>query len=238
VSPSIVPVSANKLLCALAPDDLSALRPHLVAVPLPLREELETPNQAIKYVFFPESGQASIVGRGARRKELEVGIVGLEGMTGLVVVLGNDRSPNATFIQVAGAGQRIASEDLRDAMRERPTVRDSLLCYVQAMMAQISATAVANASANIEERLARWLLMSHDRSENDEVPLVHDFLAMMLGVHRPGVTVAIHSLEARRLIRGERGRIIIVDRGGLQQLAGASYGVPEAEYQRLIHAGK
>jgi CRP-like cAMP-binding protein len=205
-----------------------------VAVPLPLREELETPNQPIRHVFFPESGMASIVGRGARRKELEVGIVGFDGMTGLVVVLGNDRSPNSTFIQVAGAGQRIASDDLRDAMRKRPSIQETFLHYVQAMMTQTAQTAIANASANIEERLARWLLMAHDRCEGDEITLVHDFLALMLGVHRPGVTVAIHSLESRKLIRGERARIIVVDRKGLEQLAGASYGVPEAEYERLI----
>jgi CRP-like cAMP-binding protein len=179
----------------------------------------------------------SIVGRGARRKELEVGIVGFEGMTGLVVVLGNDRSPNSTFIQVAGAGQRIASDDLRDAMRERPSVQETFLRYVQAMMVQTAQTAIANASANIEERLARWLLMAHDRCEGDEIPLVHDFLALMLGVHRPGVTVAIHSLEGRKLVRGERGRIFIIDRTGLQQLAGSSYGVPEAEYERLVTTG-
>jgi CRP-like cAMP-binding protein len=180
---------------------------------------------------------ASVVGRGARRKELEVGIIGSEGMTGIVVVLGNDRSPNSTFIQVAGAGQRIASDDLRDAMRERPSIQIAFLRYVQAMMVQTAQTAIANASANIEERLARWLLMSHDRSEDDEVRVVHEFLALMLGVHRPGVTVAIHSLEGRKLIRGERGRISIIDRAGLQQLAGASYGVPEAEYERLVIGG-
>jgi CRP-like cAMP-binding protein len=222
------------LLGALATDDLSVLRPHLVAVPLPLREELETPNQPIKHVYFPESGMASVVGRGTRRKELEIGIIGFEGMTGLVVILGNDRSPNSTFIQVAGAGLRIASDDLRDAMRKRPSIQDTFLHYVQAMMIQTAQTAIANASANIEERLARWLLMAHDRCEGDEIPLVHDFLALMLGVHRPGVTVAIHSLEGRQLIRGERARIIVIDRKGLEHLAGASYGVPEAEYERLM----
>jgi CRP-like cAMP-binding protein len=237
MSPSASRPFGNKLLCALSRDDLSALRPHLVAVDLHVRQEMETPNQAINQVFFPESGMASVVGRGVRRKELEVGIIGFEGMTGVVVVLGNDRSPYSTFIQVAGAGQRIASDDLRDAMRARPSIRDSLLCYVQAMMVQTSQTAIANASGTIEERLARWLLMSHDRTQGDDIPLVHEFLALMIGVHRPGVTVAIHSLEGRRLIRGERGMITVLDRAGLEHLAGASYGIPEVEYERLLERG-
>jgi CRP-like cAMP-binding protein len=225
------------LLCVLAPGDLAALRPHLIPVQLPLREELEAPNQAIKYVFFPDGGMASIVGRGLRRKEVEVGVVGLEGMTGIVVVLGNDRSPNATFVQVSGHGHRIGADDLREAMEKRPGIRATFLRYAQALMVQTAQTAIANASATIEERLARWLLMAHDRSDSEELTLVHEFLALMLGVHRPGVTIAIHSLEGRKLIRGERGKIIVLNRKGLEQLANAAYGVPEAEYERLLVAG-
>jgi CRP-like cAMP-binding protein len=155
-------------------------------------------------------------------------------MTGLMVVLGNDRSPHSTYMQIAGHAQRIAADDLRGAMRESSLLRELLLHYAQAFLTQATHTAMSNGSAKLEERLARWLLMAHDRVDGDELPLIHDFLALMLGVCRPGVTVALHSLQAQGLIHAERGSIAIIDRDGLEEVANASYGVPEAEYKRLL----
>lgn len=224
----------NSLLQALAERDMSMVAPHLTAIDLPVRLELEHPGRAIQHVFFPNSGIASVVANGARKKQLEVGIIGREGMTGLMVVLGNDRSPHTTYMQVAGEGQRIAADDLRKLMRESPAIRDVMLRFVQAFMIQATHTAISNGSAKLEERLARWLLMAHDRIDGDVLPLVHEFLALMLGVRRPGVTVAIHSLEAQGLIHAERGVITVMDREGLEEIANASYGTPEAEYARIM----
>jgi CRP-like cAMP-binding protein len=208
--------------------------PLLEPVELKTRDEIEAPNTSITHVVFPESGLVSVTNRGVRKRNLEIGVIGREGMTGLTVVLGNDRSPNTTYVQVAGHGHRISSDDLRNAMDESATLRDVLLHYVQAFMIQTTYTAISNGTAKLEERLARWLLMAHDRADGDDLALVHDFLALMLGVRRPGVTVAVHSLEAQGLISAARSSILVVDRAGLEELAGGSYGVPEAEYKRLM----
>ena len=224
----------NQLLGALSAGDLALLTPLLTLVDFAIRDELERPNRPIKNVFFPEVGMVSIVANGARKKKLEVGVIGREGMTGLMVVLGNDRSPYEAYVQIAGSARRIASDDLRSAMQRSPTLAGVFLRYVQAFMIQTSQTAVCNGSAKLEERLARWLLMAHDRVDGDDLPLIHDFLALMLGVRRPGVTVAIHSLEQEGLIRANRGSITVFDRKGLEEVANASYGVPEAEYKRRM----
>jgi CRP-like cAMP-binding protein len=226
----------NKLLRALRGDNLELLMPHLSPIKLATRDEIEAPNKSIKAIVFPESGIVSVVARGSHRKQLEVGLIGCEGMTGLTVVMGNDRSPHQVYVQVPGAGQQIASDDLREAMRESPSIRDTMLHFAQSFLIQATHTALSNGSAKLEERLARWLLMAHDRIDGDELPLIHDFLALMLGVRRPGVTLAIHSLEGRGVIEHSRGIIKVIDRKGLEAIANACYGVPEAEYKRLMRA--
>jgi CRP-like cAMP-binding protein len=224
----------NRLLSALSADDLALLSPHLTPVEIELREDLEWPNKPIKQVFFPEAGIVSVVANGARKKQLEVGIIGREGMTGLMVVLGNDRSPYSTYAQVAGSGHRIGSDALRSAMASSRTLGAMLLRYVQAFMIQTSQTAISNGTAKVEERLARWLLMAHDRVDGDDLPLIHEFLALMLGVRRSGVTVALHELEREGLTKSYRGHIRVLDRKALEKAANASYGVAEAEYERRM----
>jgi CRP-like cAMP-binding protein len=224
----------NHILRMLSPADYAALVPHLESIPLDLEQALEDPDQPIEYVYFPESGYASIVAHGREPRRIEVGIAGFEGMTGLAVVTGDDRSPNETFIQAAGSGSRIASDAIRRSMRDSDTLRLSLLRYVQTFLVQVTQTALANGSATIEERLARWILMAHDRVDSDDLPLTHEFLAMMLGVRRPGVTVALHFLESAGLIRSTRGQVRVMDRAGLDEHANRSYGVAESEYERLM----
>jgi CRP-like cAMP-binding protein len=229
-----LPAFRNQLLAALAATDIALLQPHLERVDLELRAELEHPHRPIKHVYFLESGMASIVGRGPKQKEAEVGVIGREGCSGLMVVLGNDRSPHATYMQMAGSGHRIATDDLRNVMKASAILHGVLLKYVQAFMIQATYTAIANGTANLEERLARWLLMAHDRMDGDELPLIHEFLALMLAVRRPGVTVAIRSLEEQAVIKAKRGIISVLDRKGLEKIANSSYGAPEAEYKRRM----
>jgi CRP-like cAMP-binding protein len=224
----------NRLLNGLSAEDLSLLEPGFTRVDLALRERLEEPNRPIKHALFMESGLASIVAIGNGGRRSEVGIVGSEGMTAVMVVLGNDRSPNETFIQLAGAAMRIASDDLRRAMAASASLHQRLLLYGQTLLIQTSHTALANSRGTLEERLARWLLMAHDRTDGNELPLVHEFLALMLGVRRPGVTVAIQALESRGLIGSSRARIVVLDRKGLERTAKGLYGLPEAEYDRLM----
>jgi len=227
----------NRLLKALAAENLALLAPHLEAVELAVRHEIEKPNKSIQTVVFPENAIISVVASDSHRRRLEVGLIGCEGMTGLAIVMGNDRSPHSTYVQVPGKGRQMSSGDLRDVMQKSPSLRDTMLRFAQAFMIQTTHTALSNGSAKLEERLARWLLMAHDRVEGNKLPLVHEFLGLMLGVRRAGVTVAIQSLEGQGFIETSRGAITVLDRKGLEETANASYGVPEAEYKRLMRGG-
>jgi CRP-like cAMP-binding protein len=226
--------STNTLLSSLSTSDFDLLAPHLEAVTLGLRKTLEKPNQRIEDVYFPETGFASVVAVQRNGKEVEVGLIGREGMTGLPIVLGNHRSPHATYIQAPGKGHSIPATQLRQAMLESLSLRDSLLKFVQAFGVQTAHTAICNAQSKLDERLARWLLMAQDRIQGDILPLTHEFLSLMLGVRRPGVTVALEALRERGLISYRRGEITIKDRKGIACVAGDAYGTPESEYRRLI----
>jgi CRP-like cAMP-binding protein len=225
--------STNLLLSRLSPEDLSLIRPHLKPVDLPLRHQLERPNRPIDHVYFLESGFASVVANASSRG-IEVGLIGREGMTGLPVLMGVDRSPHETFIQCAGHGSRIATGSLQKAIRQSETLHRTLLLYAHVMGLQATFTALANGRSKLEERLARWLLMAQDRIGRERISLTHEFLAIMLGVRRPGVTVALRILESLGLIRADRGTISILDRTGLERLSNGTYGGAEAEYTRLL----
>ena len=226
--------SRNRLLSILPADDFDRLRPELRRVSLEFKQVLEQPNQPIEYVYFLEPGVGSIVAVTASGQRLEVGIFGPEGMSGLAIVQGSDRSPHETFIQVPGEAIQISAAALKDAFEESASVRRLLLRYAQAFTIQVAYTALANGRYSIDERLARWLLMSHDRVDGDTFPITHEFLALMLGVRRAGVTTALQSLESQATIKALRGRIEILDREELVRCAGDSYGSPEAEYERLM----
>ena len=227
------PLYRNQLLSALSSANVDLLQPHLKLVTMETRKNLEEPNKPIKHVYFMEDGFASVVAT-SDRVNVEVGLIGREGMSGLTIVLGNHRTPHSTYIQAAGHAQRISVPHLRTAMQASTSMRGLFMKFVQAFMIQTSHTAVANARAKIEVRLARWILMAHDRIEANHLPLTHEFLALMLGVRRAGVTEALHVLESRRLIKSSRGQVVVRDRKGIERSAGSSYGIPEAEYRRLI----
>jgi CRP-like cAMP-binding protein len=232
--PSHSPRPRNRLLAALSPTDLALLQPHLRSLAVAVRHEIERPNRRIDAVYFMDAGIASVVAVQADETQVEVGLVGPEGVTGTAVVLGGDQSPHSTYIQVAGEAQCIKANELRKAMKASDTLHALLLKYVQAFMVQTTHTAIANARAQIDRRLARWILMAHDRTGNKTLPLTHEFLALMLGVRRPGVTEALQSLKRHKLIETGRNQIVMLNRNGIEKVAGHSYGVPEKEYRRLI----
>lgn len=155
-------------------------------------------------------------------------------MTGLAIVQGTDRSPCEIFIQVEGEGRQISASDLRRAMADSPTMRNCFLRYAHVFAVQTSYCALANAKGQLEVRLARWLLMAQDRLEQTELLLTHEFLSLMLGVRRAGVSIAVQHFERRGLIETARSAVTIVDRDGLEEAANGLYGVPEAEYERLF----
>ena len=195
---------------------------------------LEVPEVPIELVYFPKSGVGSTVTFSNNGRRIETGLFGYEGMSGTAAILQTGYTSNETFMQVAGEGLVIEPDRLQDLMEQSPSFQRHLLRYVQAMMTQTSQTALSNGQAKLEERLARWLLMCHDRISGNEMDLTHEFLSIMLGVRRAGVTVGTHMLEGKGLIRANRGQIIILDREGLEAEAQDSYGKPEAEYARLI----
>jgi CRP-like cAMP-binding protein len=223
------PASSNRILSRLSREDFGLLEPHLEVTDLPFRECLENRSKPISHVYFIESGLASVVANGVGDQGMEVGLIGREGMTGLAVVMAADRTPHATFMQLDGGGRRIRADDLRQAMARSASLHRCFLRYGHAFTLQIARTAIANGRSKIEERLARWLLMAHDRIDGDELALTHEFLAQMLGVRRPGVTIALNQLETHGLIRTNRGVISIVDRKGLEASSNGAYKPPEAE---------
>jgi CRP-like cAMP-binding protein len=225
---------SNRLLACVNRADLSLLEPHLEPVDLPLRTQLEIRNKRIAHAYFLEDGIASVVATGTKDNSIEVGIIGFEGVTALTVVMGGERAPHATFMQIAGKGHRMPADVLRDAMERSASLRRLLLRFAHTFFLQTTYTALSNGRSRIEERLARWLLMAHDRVKRDDLPLTHEFLALMLGVHRPGVTGAIKTLSAAGLIKHQRGSIQVLDRSGLKAASNGAYGPAEAELDKLF----
>ncbi len=224
----------NRLLAGLSREDFHLLQPHLEPVTLDRGDVLVTPDEPIEHVTFIEAGVTSVVANTEGGRRIEIGLTGWDGLAGTPVLLGVDRTPHETFMQVAGSGLRIGADVLKQALQHSPSLHDLLLRFVQVFTIQTSHTALSNGSHKIEERLARWLLMCHDRLDGDVLPLTHEFIAIMLAVRRAGVTEALNILEERGVIRARRGNIVVLDRAGLEAAAGDSYGVPEAEYRRLI----
>ena len=224
--------SANRILSSLSKEDANLLVPALQQVNLPLRKQLESRNRRIDYVYFIDHGIASVVADGSGRGGIELGIIGREGVTGLAVLMGADRSPHETYMQVAGAGRRVSAGSLRELMSQSKSLHSVLLRHGYAFTVQLAQTALANGRHKLEERLARWLLMAHDRVDGDELPLTHEFLALMLGVRRSGVTVALKILEREGMVKARRGGVAIIDRDGLKECANGAYRSPEAELRR------
>jgi CRP-like cAMP-binding protein len=230
----LTPTPRNRLLAALPPDDLARLWPQLQPVELVFRETLHAPEELVTAVHFPESGYISRLAPLEDGDSAEVGLIGPEGMTGLALLLGGDRDNFETMVQVPGTALRIEAGAFREALNDIPNLRTVLNRYALAHFEQVARTAACNGRHQIEERLVRWLLMSHDRVEGDEFPMTHEFLSMMLGVRRAGVTVAAGVLQKAGLIHYGRGRMEITDRPGLEAAACECYGIARRAQDRLL----
>ena len=228
------PLTRNSLLSALSPDDYALLQPHLHLVSLRKGEQLIEPNEPIQAVYFPETALGSVVVASPEGMRMEAHMFGCEGTSGSDLIVGSDRTPLETIAQGEGEALRMTAMAFKAAMAQSPSLLATMLRYVQTVHIQTTYTALSNASHTVDERLARWLLMCHDRCPGDEMPLTHHFLSIMLGVRRPSVTTSLHMLEAMGLIRAYRGMVLVRDRTALQDYARDAYGIPEAEYARLI----
>lgn len=230
-----MPPYRNRILLSIPPENLDRIRDRLEVVDLPLRTCLVEPDKETEFVYFLEEGLASVVATSKDEHErIEIGHLGFEGFSGFHIVLGVDRTPTQTFMQVEGRGLRMTSAHLSEAIANDEVLRSRLLRYIHTYHLQLAYSALANGRYTIPERLARWLLMCHDRLGTEEMHLTHEFLALMLGVRRSGVTNEIHILEGVHAIKATRGTIRILDRDKLEELASGSYGVPEEEYDRLM----
>ncbi len=224
----------NNLLRLMSSGSFSAVAGHLEFQELPRGFELSEPHEEAEFAYFPETGIASIVARSPQGQHAEVGLFGRDGMTPAAVVLDAGSDPYSIFMQVQGEGYRIPTAVLKQLLDNDADLKTLLGRYVQALSVQGAYTSLSNAVHHIDERLARWILMCHDRTDGDEISLTHEFLSIMLAVRRPSVTTALHVLEGRKLIYSERGMIIVRDRQALERFASDAYGECEREYIRLL----
>ncbi len=213
----------NRLLSSLAADEIAFLLQHLEAVDLPLRMALTLPGAPIDHVVFIEDGLGSVIVVVDSVDQIEVGLIGRDGVSGISAALGSPRSEHKTFMQVGGNGYRLPVAVLDEAMASRPAIRQAVLRFANEFLLQVSQTALANGRFALPARLARWLLMSHDRLDGDVVPLTNEFLGLMLGVRRAGVTEALADLEALGCIDTGKGRIKVLNRAALVHMAMGIY---------------
>lgn len=214
---------SNILLAKLPTADLSRLVPHLEPLDLPLRYRIEERGKPIDYVYFPVSGIVSVVAKGVKGQEIEVGLIGFEGMTGAAMAMGKSVASHTVYMQVAGAGFRMPAETFTSALDESQALNQTVLRYMHLLFVQTTQTALCNGHCTVPERLARWLLMAQDRVKSNELPLTHEFLSIMLGVRRAGVTSAVRVLTEGGHIEPGRGTITVRNREGLVRASNGAY---------------
>jgi CRP-like cAMP-binding protein len=228
--------AANRVLAGIPTKDYQRLRTQLEPVTLKFGRILYEPGQAIRYVYFPVDCLISLLTAVDKRRTLEVGMIGNEGMTGMPFVLGMGLSGVRALVQGGGSALRMASAPFRTEFDRNRPLRRALFRYTYALMAQISQTAACNRFHDAEARLARWLLMTRDRVGSDKFPLTHVFLAHMLGLRREGVTEAASALKRRKLITYTRGQIQILDLKGLRTSSCSCYRIVNTVFERAALA--
>jgi CRP-like cAMP-binding protein len=223
----------NRLLRTMTPSDFALLGPHLRPVSLSRGQVLEKGRTIVQRAYFLESGIATMVAH-TPDHQVAFAVIGTDGMTGVGAVLGSGRSTEDIVVQSAATALEISAQALQSAIGASAPLHLLLLKYVHVLMLQASQTALVNSYGSLRQRLARWILMSHDRFQHQGLTVTHEFIAYMLAVQRPGVTQAMHELEGEGLIVSSRGHIEIRDHQGLKKVAGPAYGLCEAEYEHLI----
>jgi CRP-like cAMP-binding protein len=224
----------NRLLAALPHEDYERLLPQLARVTWALGEVLYEPDRALAYLYFPTTTIVSLVYTMVDGATAEMGMVGSEGVVGVALFMGGNTTPNRAVVQVAGDAFRLEATALHVEFQRGGALQLALLRYTQALLTQISQTAVCNQLHLLEKRLCRWLLLTYDRVPTAEVLMTHELLAHMLGVRRESVTMAAGHLQEMGFIRYGRGHITILDRQGLEAMVCECYRVVKDEYTRLL----
>jgi CRP-like cAMP-binding protein len=226
----------NRLLALLPRPELEKISPDLEPVELALKQVLHGPDEKIAYVYFITRGVVSMVNEPDDGDIAEFATIGSEGIAGFPVLLGASSMPSKAIVQIPGDALRISTADFRRALDRLPTLQPLLLRYTMALLNQVAQVTSCNRLHEVQERCARWLLQTQDRVNSDSFPLTQEFLAQMLGVHRPTVTVAAGILQKAGLIDYTRGSITIINRKALEAASCNCYRVIAAEYERLLNS--
>lgn len=224
----------NRLLARLPPEEMERLLPHLGRVSFTLGEVVYESGGRQSYIYFPTTAIISLLYLMENGSSAEIGVAGCEGLVGVALFMGGETVPNRAVVQSAGAAFRMRAKVLREEFARGGTFQRLLLRYTQALMTQMSQTAVCNRLHTIEQQLCRWLLLSLDRLDSDELVMTQELIANMLGVRREGVTNAAGRLQENGLISYARGRITVLDRRGLEAAVCECYRVVKDEYDRLL----
>jgi CRP-like cAMP-binding protein len=224
----------NRLLAALPAKDFKRLEPRLERVPLEFKQPLYNSGEPIRHVYFPTSGVASLVNIMSGGQQVEIAVVGREGMVGLPVFLEAGEIPGRAFCQVPGDAMRMGAEPFQEEAKRGGKLTNLLLRYTQALFNQVAQSAACNRAHSVDERCARWLLQTQDRVGQDQFPVTQEFMAQMLGVRRATVNVAAGILQKAGFITYTRGWITVLDRPGLESASCECYAIIKAEFDRLL----
>ncbi len=227
----------NHLLAGLPDEEIARITPHLEHVSLKLGKVLYESGDRLDYVYFPTTAIVSLLYIMENGSTAEIGVVGNDGILGIALFMGGDTTPNRAVIQSAGDAYKMRAKDLTNEFSLGGKFHNLLLRYTQALITQISQTAVCNRLHSVEQQLCRWLLLSHDRLNSNKLVMTHDLISNMLGVRREGVTLAARRLSDQGLIKNVRGTMTILDRPGLERAVCECYKVVNDEYHRLLGRG-
>lgn len=227
--------SENILLRRLSRSDQDLLHPYLEEVGMARGDVVIRPDDPLDAVYFIDSGMVSIEERIGRRGHIEIAVVGREGLLGWPSLLGCERSCHSAVVQGGcGSALKIGLQDFRRVCLDSPTLWVMLLAFVQTIILQMGRTIASHLDHSLDQNLARWLLMRHDRTSGDELLIRHDEIGDALGVRRASITDKMHILEGKRLVRCNRGKLVVRNRTGLERAAGEAYGQAEAHYRQLV----
>jgi CRP-like cAMP-binding protein len=221
----------NRLIAGLAGEELARLEPHLKRVTLEADQTLHQIDEPVERIYFPETGLVSLLNILSDGTTVEVGVVGREGLVGIAPLLEGERSAMQAIVQIRGTAQSISTEALKGEFKQGGQLQALVLRYMRTLMAQIAQTAVCNCLHNVDQRLARWMLLARLRTERDELPLTQEFIAHMLGTRRAGVSEAASLLQEAGLITYSRGHITILDLKGLEEASCECYQIVRKEFQ-------
>src|SRR5215213_11272920 len=228
-----VPIE-NHILRSFPPSDFERISPHLQPVQLNHSEVLNEVDEVIQSVYFPNLAIVSLIAQDATGQSVEVGVVGFEGVVGLSSAFGVDKSPYQVMVQLPNSGFRLSVRAFREEFKRAGALHDLVLRYTHSLLMHTSQVAACNRLHSLSERLARWLLMSYDRCKCPDLPFTHEFLSLMLGVRRAGVTEAAIVLQTEGYIKYRRGHITIIDKEGLEVHTCDCYAVLKKDFYSVV----